>query len=311
MRRRQISLAGERDAVSFLESPFCQLEASFTTAEGVRVEAKEVHLADTFTSALRLCKPEVGADEDTWGGVLNAQTIDLIDEAVGGYSSISVASGNVTLTANNGATDQSRCAVIKLTGSPGTTRTVTAPDVKKTYWVINAVGDSSSVTFTAGAGTTVSIPAGCTAKIYTDGATNAVRLFLYGEGTWTPVLTCATPGNLAVTYNFQTGKWSRIGNRVSLDILMTTTSFTWSTASGNVSITGLPFTPVSNAVGAGALDWGGITKAGYTQVGFEALITPELRLVAAGSGVTSAIITISDLPSGGTIILRGSISYMT
>ena len=266
-------------------------------------------MVDSFTSALRLCKPEVGADEDTWGAVLNAQTIDMIDEAVGGSASISVASGNVTLSANNGATDQARCAVIKLTGSPGTTRTVTAPDVKKTYWVVNAVGDTSSVTFAAGAGTAVSIPAGCTAKIYTDGATNAARLFLYGEGTWTPVLTCATPGDLAVTYSLQVGKWSRIGNRISVDIQLTTSAFSWATASGTVSVTGLPFVPLSTGLHVGALSFSGISKAGYTQFTAESVNNGTLRFIANGSAITGTVLNISDIPSGGVVVLRATIAY--
>ncbi len=106
----------------------------------------------------------------------------MIDEAVGGYIAISVASGNVTLSTNNGTADQARNAVIKFTGSPGTDRTVTAPDVEKTYWLVNGVGDSSNILFKASGGSTVTIPAGSSAKVYTDGATLAVIVAMFKTG---------------------------------------------------------------------------------------------------------------------------------
>ena len=122
-------------------------------------------MADTYTTSNRIAKPEIGADEDTWGTVINSQALDMIDDAIAGYSAISVASGNVTLTSNNGSSDQARLPVLKFTGSPGTDRTVTASDVKKNYWIINGVGDTSNILFKATGGSTVTVAAGYTAKI--------------------------------------------------------------------------------------------------------------------------------------------------
>src|SRR5262245_33660523 len=133
-------------------------------------------MADTHTPSLRLRLLEVGANEDTWGDELNANVISMIEEAVAGIVSVSVTAGNVTLSTADGATDQARNARLMLTGTPGATRTVTFPNVEKLTWVINAVGDSSAVTCTAGAGTSVSIPAGSCALVYTDGATNAAAV---------------------------------------------------------------------------------------------------------------------------------------
>lgn len=201
-------------------------------------------MSDAFTAALRLCKPEDGGDEGTWAPILNNQTIDMIDEAVGGYVAVSVASGDVTLSANNGTTDQARNAVIKFTGSPGTNRTVTAPVVEKTYWLINGVGDSSSILFKAAGGSTVTIPAGCIAKVYTDGTTTAVILFLYGEGSFTPTPAFAG-GNTAMTTSVAYGKWTRIGDRVFIDLQVLHTAKGSST--GAYSIGGFPFTSRNTA----------------------------------------------------------------
>lgn len=100
----------------------------------------------------------------------------MFDEAIAGVVSVSIASGNVTLSTNNGTADEARNPVIILTGSPGTTRTVTFPDVEGVHWVRN--NSDSTATLTAGAGTTVSLPTLHSAKMYTDGATNAAAILI-------------------------------------------------------------------------------------------------------------------------------------
>jgi hypothetical protein len=136
----------------------------------------------------------------------------------------------------------------------------------------------------------------------------------YEEGTWTPVLTCVTPGDLAVTYSAQVGTYTKIGNRCTLNLSITTSAFSYLTASGTVQITGIPFT--SNTTTAnynlGALAFGGLTKAGYTQI--QSYVLPNVSYVSfasSGSGVSAAQAAIADFPTGGTVLLRGTITYQT
>lgn len=140
----------------------------------------------------------------------------------------------------------------------------------------------------------------------------------FGEsGTFTPTLTCATPGNLSVTYggaSNQVGRYTRIGNMVFYQIFVGTTAFTHTTASGDLRITGLPFT-VGNYTqnyGTGAMAVNGLTKAGYTNfAGYTVLNTTTLSIIASGSGVANAIVQITDLPTGGTPAFRVSGFYFT
>src|SRR3990172_6973053 len=85
----------------------------------------------------------------------------------------------------------------------------------------------------------------------------------YEEGTWTPVLTFATPGNLSVVYTTQTGRYQKIGRVVNAYFTMSTSTFTHTTASGSLNITGLPFTSITSSSIrlCGSLLWQGITKA--------------------------------------------------
>lgn len=76
-------------------------------------------MSDTFTSALRLQQPTVGGDIDTWGGITNTDWA-LVDQAIAGIAIINtstVTSGTLSLTALDGAPDQSRCTLYQFTGT--------------------------------------------------------------------------------------------------------------------------------------------------------------------------------------------------
>ena len=126
-------------------------------------------MANSYTQ-LGFVKQADGENVGSWGDVLNDQLIDLLDDAIGGYVEVSVASGNVTLAFADGTADNNgRHAVIKFTGSPGASRTVTFPNKQKTYYIVN--GSDDSVVCTAGAGAeTVTLLTGQKDIIYVDGS---------------------------------------------------------------------------------------------------------------------------------------------
>ena len=126
-------------------------------------------MANAYTQ-LGFVKQADGENIGSWGDVLNEQLIDLLDDAIGGYVEVSVASGNVTLAFADGTADNNgRHAVIKFTGSPGASRTVTFPNKQKTYYIIN--GSDDSVVCTAGTGAqTVTLLTGQKDIIYVDGS---------------------------------------------------------------------------------------------------------------------------------------------
>ena len=126
-------------------------------------------MANAYTQ-LGFVKQADGENIGSWGDVLNDQLIDLLDDAIGGYVEVSVASGNVTLAFADGTADNNgRHAVIKFTGSPGTSRTITFPNKQKTYYINN--GSDDSVVCTAGTGAqTVTIGTGLKDIIYVDGS---------------------------------------------------------------------------------------------------------------------------------------------
>jgi hypothetical protein len=115
-------------------------------------------MPSTYSPSLRL---ELIADNEqagVWGQTTNRNFVQVFEEAIVGVTEVDVTAGNVTLTASNGQSDQSRRAFIVITGTPVAARTVTAADVNKLYFVQNQTGQT--VTFRGGAQTGVSIPAG-------------------------------------------------------------------------------------------------------------------------------------------------------
>ena len=75
----------------------------------------------------------------------------------------------------------------------------------------------------------------------------------YEEGTWTPAITFGG-GNTGVTYSVQSGNYTKIGNLVTITCYLVLTSK--GTSTGNVKITGLPFSNVNfpSGVSLGRID---------------------------------------------------------
>ena len=140
-----------------------------------------------------------------------------------------------------------------------------------------------------------------------------VTLINQQTGTWTPVITFETMGNLSVAYSVQVGYYTKIGRLVTANFSITTSTFTHTTASGALEITGLPYTSLA-ATGiahVGALQWRGITIANYTDMATRITSnTALIRIAASGSGQVQTDISAADMPTGGTVILRSTITYI-
>ena len=131
-------------------------------------------MTDTNTSTLRLQQPTVGADNSTWGTILNTD-LQLVDDAVNGIPSINIGGlTTYTLTANVGATDQARCMTYSFTGTLTANCTVTLPSNIKVGYAVNNTTGGYSVILTTGSGTTATVTAaGAWTLFYCDG-TNVV-----------------------------------------------------------------------------------------------------------------------------------------
>lgn len=102
------------------------------------------------TTRLGLNAQTPGTNANTWGGVLNTQALELVDEAFG-VETIPVA-GNMTLTSTNFVSNQARNFALLFTpGGLTGTSTVTIPSREKVYLVLNSTG--RDLIFSAGGAT--------------------------------------------------------------------------------------------------------------------------------------------------------------
>jgi len=135
----------------------------------------------------------------------------------------------------------------------------------------------------------------------------------YEEGTWTPVLSFQTPGDLSVAYTTQVGTYTKIGNRVILQGFVFTSSFTHTTASGFLRINGIPFngSSAANRQNFGSLTFGGITRTGYTDfvVSIEAGLNNSVIIYASASAVNPVFINATDAASGSNKSIRFTMTY--
>lgn len=133
----------------------------------------------------------------------------------------------------------------------------------------------------------------------------------YKEATnWTPVASFATPGTSSFTPTIQVADATKIGREVFATFRYAA-AVTVGTGSGNLQITGLPYTPSSDSLFLwdGALVWGGLTPAGSrTQVCCTVLAgSPTILFTASGSASSAAVVQAAEVT--GTLVLRGTLRF--
>ena len=107
-------------------------------------------MPSTYNNALRIEEIANGEQSGYWGTTTNKNLGQLIVQAIAGTTSLDVTAGNITLTALDGLPDESRSAVLSVTGTPGVTRVLTIPNVTKLYTVLNATANIVQVKTASG-----------------------------------------------------------------------------------------------------------------------------------------------------------------
>lgn len=110
-------------------------------------------MVSTFTTRKRLEKQNPGENSNTWGGYLNTNALDLIDECFGVVCVAMTTAGDSILSTQNGATDQGRRSQIILTGAPTSNVSLFTPAVQSFYLVRNKMTGANKVTLKNNGGT--------------------------------------------------------------------------------------------------------------------------------------------------------------
>ena len=129
-------------------------------------------MTSTFVNDLRLNEMATGDQSGSWGTVTNTN-LELIGEAFGyGTEAITTNADTHTTTIADGGTDPGRSMFLKYTGTLDSACTITiGPNtVNKMWFIENATSGSQNIIISQGSGANITIPAGQTKAVYSDGA---------------------------------------------------------------------------------------------------------------------------------------------
>lgn len=180
------------------------------------------------------------------------------------------------------------------------TSAVTASTVTQNGVLYGGASNAVSSLAVAASGTVLTGTGGAPAFSATPSVTSisfgGTALANYLESTFTPTVTAST-SNPTVTYTTQTGRYTRIGNRVYTTITLVLA--TYSAGTGDVQISGLPVTSSSSNVAVGAIYCDNVTFA-----------TTYINPVLAGSSTDIKIIGTTSA-SGSTTLASGAFGATT
>lgn len=133
-------------------------------------------MSSTYSPDLRIELIGTGDQAGVWGNTTNTNLGTLMENAIAGYTSVSIIASPQALTANDGAEDEARFAALALTTTTSANFTVCIPPNSKLYTFYNASSYVATITNStvkngviASGGTTVAIPAGKTMSVWSDG----------------------------------------------------------------------------------------------------------------------------------------------
>jgi hypothetical protein len=255
-------------------------------------------MATTYSNNLRLNLIGTGDQAGVWGVTTNTNLGTLIEAAVAGVVSVPVTSISQALTALNGAADQSRQAVVVLTGTPGGAATVYIPPATKVYIIKNSTNQIVTISAatalngtTPTGGTTVAIPIGKTVFLACD-AVNVVDAVNYvasdfqssGSGTFGGNGSFGGTGSLKLPSG-------TTGQRAGTGIRYNTTTGTYEGYNTNTATWG-------EIGGGGGATGGGLNKAFFEN---QTEITASYTITNGYNAMTAGPVTLVPLDFTGSI----------
>ena len=242
----------------------------------------------TYTNILKLALPATGELSGTWGATVNNNITQMVEEAVTGLASISTWTSNVhTLTTVDGATAESRCVMLDLTGTLTAAGTLTIPaSFKKLYVVRNGTTGGYGVNVGLASGTTATVPNGATMEIYCDGTnTKAV--------------------GASITSGYEVNLTATADTTVTLPTTGTLATLAGTETLTNKTLTSPTLTaPVLGTPSSGALTNCTFPTLNQNTTGTAAGLSATLAVASGGTGVTTSTGT-------GSVVLSTSPALVT
>jgi hypothetical protein len=154
-------------------------------------------MASSYSTSLKLELIGSGDQSGTWGTTTNTNLGTLLEQAIVGQTTITMANADYTLTDYNGASDEARNAVIIISGSQNASYSVICPAVQKLYIITNSLSASATAYFKPLGGSALTIANGNTVLAYCTGTSMVALNYVATAGSATTATTATTATNLA------------------------------------------------------------------------------------------------------------------
>jgi hypothetical protein len=272
-------------------------------------------MASTYVNDLRLNEMATGDQSGSWGTVTNTN-LELIGEAFSyGTEAITTNADTHTTTISDGATAPGRSMFLKYTGTLDSACTITiGPNtVNKMWFIENATTGSQNIIISQGSGANITIAAGQTKAVYSDGA-GAGAAFVDAFAALnvagvSPTELAVLDGITASTaeLNILDGVTATTAEINILDgVTATTAEINY--VDGVTSNIQTQLDTKGVVAGSGSIVTTGALNSGSITSGFGTINNGSSTITTTGTVATGAITAGGDITRGGTVIQDGTIT---
>lgn len=217
-------------------------------------------MSTSYTTLLGFALPTSGELDGTWGDVVNASVTELVEDAIAGSATASVTSADWTLsTTGSGSINQARSAILIPTGTPGTARSIFAPNSSKAYIVHNQSNAAVTIKGATGPTAGATITAGTAALVAWNGSDFVIVAQDLTNSTGTLPVSKGGTGQTSYT-DGQLLIGNSTGNTLAKATLTAGTGVSITNGTGSITIAATNNGTVTSVGGTGG--YGGLTLSG-------------------------------------------------
>jgi len=242
-------------------------------------------MASSYSTDLKLELMVTGENAGTWGDKTNSN-LNRIQQAIAGYETINVATGDVTLVMSNATLSNARNMILNLSGSLTGNRNVLVPDGIEKFYIVRdqTTRNGYSLTIKTVSGTGFAIEtSGQLAACYSDG-TNVVEISL---NTLTGTIATAQIDNLAIT-SAKLASFAVTSARIASFAVTSTRLATDAVTAIKIAQSTITQSKLAtNSVGSNQLISTGVTASTYTNA--TVTVDADGRITSASSGAAGGI----------------------
>jgi len=150
-------------------------------------------MSNYYSTSLGLILQNAGENSTTWGSFVNTNFQTLLEQAIVGQTTITMANADYTLTSSQGVSNEARNAVLIISGNQNATYNVIVPAVPKLYIITNNLSSSATAYLkVTGSSTSFSVANGNTVMVYCTGSNTGTAFYALN---YVPTAGTATSAN--------------------------------------------------------------------------------------------------------------------